>query len=199
MKGLRKNFLMSVAPMLWSLDDRNLTWAISQNVTGKISILAKVNNHSLVFCHPYSKASCFLKESWNNRMNNQKSSCLIHQVSFNTIEIGVKYPWFVLEITFMLFKLNFKEIWSAYNHYQLKMNLSMISLTSSSWVRAISIMCLAAGCCTVISLRIALPSLVMTIPPMGSINIFSMERGPRHVRTTSAIIWGEKLSSGKGN
>ena len=46
------------------------------------------------------------------------------------------------------------------------------SPTSSSWVRAISIMDLAAGCSTVISRRMALPSFVITIPPIGSINIY---------------------------
>merc|ERR1719158_825657 len=62
------------------------------------------------------------------------------------------------------------------------------SPTSSSWVLAISIIVLAAGCWTVISLRIALPSLVMTIPPIGSINILSMALGPRQVRITSPIV-----------
>merc|ERR1719495_3112163 len=54
------------------------------------------------------------------------------------------------------------------------------SPTSSSCVLAISIMVLAAGCCTVISRKMALPSLVMTMPPMGSISILSMALGPRH-------------------
>merc|ERR1719341_8819 len=62
------------------------------------------------------------------------------------------------------------------------------SPTSSSWVLAISIMVFAAGCWTVISLRMALPSLVMTIPLMGSINIFSMALGPRQVRITSPMV-----------
>merc|ERR1719186_457695 len=81
------------------------------------------------------------------------------------------------------------------------MTLVVPSPTSSSCVLAISIMVLAAGCCTVISRRIALPSFVMTIPPMGSINIFNMARGPKHVLTTSptvfpALIFSSRVSLG---
>jgi hypothetical protein len=38
----------------------------------------------------------------------------------------------------------------------------------------------------VTSRRMALPSLVMTMPPMGSRIIFNMERGPRVVRMMEA-------------
>lgn len=42
------------------------------------------------------------------------------------------------------------------------------------------------------SLRMALPSLVSTMPPMGSSNILSMDLGPRVVLTISetAYTWG---------
>jgi hypothetical protein len=59
------------------------------------------------------------------------------------------------------------------------------SPTSSSWLRASSNMDLAAGWATSISLRIAFPSLVITMPPMGSSSILSIERGPNVVRTMS--------------
>mmetsp|Transcript_10433 Transcript_10433/g.25614 ORF Transcript_10433/g.25614 Transcript_10433/m.25614 type:complete len:332 (-) Transcript_10433:11-1006(-) len=59
------------------------------------------------------------------------------------------------------------------------------SPTSSSCVRLSSIMDLAAGWVTSISRRIALPSLVSTIPPDASRIIFSMERGPSVVRMMS--------------
>lgn len=62
------------------------------------------------------------------------------------------------------------------------------SPTSSSCVRLSSIMLFAAGCDTSISLRIACPSLVSTIPPMGSSSIFSMALGPRHDRMMSATL-----------
>eukprot|EP00052_Salpingoeca_macrocollata_P024202 m.215650 g.215650 ORF g.215650 m.215650 type:complete len:317 (+) comp22205_c16_seq1:1195-2145(+) len=69
------------------------------------------------------------------------------------------------------------------------------SPTSSSCVREISIMDLAAGCCTVISRKMALPSLVITMVPIGSISIFSMARGPRHVRITSATVLAAMMFS----
>lgn len=59
------------------------------------------------------------------------------------------------------------------------------SPTSSSCALDNSIIDLAAGCYTSISLKMAFPSLVITIPPMGSSNIFSMERGPKVVITIS--------------
>ncbi len=64
------------------------------------------------------------------------------------------------------------------------------SPTSSSCVRDRSIMLLAAGWDTSISRRMALPSLVTAMPPMGSSSILSMERGPRVVRITSATACG---------
>mmetsp|Transcript_16379 Transcript_16379/g.25946 ORF Transcript_16379/g.25946 Transcript_16379/m.25946 type:complete len:226 (+) Transcript_16379:946-1623(+) len=60
------------------------------------------------------------------------------------------------------------------------------SPTSSSCVRLSSIMLLAAGCETSISRRIAFPSFVRTIPPIGSRIIFNIARGPRVVRTIPA-------------
>ena len=71
-----------------------------------------------------------------------------------------------------------------------KMITSVVpSPTSSSWVRSNSIISLAAGCATSISRKIACPSLVSTIPPMGSSNILSIALGPRHVRTMSATAF----------
>lgn len=58
------------------------------------------------------------------------------------------------------------------------------SPTSSSWVLLSSIMLLPAGWLTSSSRRMALPSLVRTMPPMESRIILSMARGPRAVRTT---------------
>lgn len=69
------------------------------------------------------------------------------------------------------------------------------SPTSSSCVRLSSIMLLAAGWETSISRRIAWPSLVRTIPPMGSSSIFSMALGPRHDRMISATLgWKHRVS-----
>lgn len=48
-----------------------------------------------------------------------------------------------------------------------------------------SIMLLAAGCYTSISRRIAFPSFVITIPPMGSRSIFNIDLGPRVEMTIS--------------
>jgi hypothetical protein len=62
------------------------------------------------------------------------------------------------------------------------------SPTSSSCVRLSSIMLLAAGCDTSISRRMAWPSLVSTMPPMGSSSILSMALGPRHDRMISATL-----------
>lgn len=59
------------------------------------------------------------------------------------------------------------------------------SPTSSSCARLSSIMLFAAGCDTSTSRKIALPSFVMTMPPMGSRSILSIERGPSVVRTMS--------------
>lgn len=63
------------------------------------------------------------------------------------------------------------------------------SPTSSSYALANSIIDFAAGWATSTSLNIALPSFVITIPPIGSINIFNIERGPNVVVTTSAIAF----------
>lgn len=49
-------------------------------------------------------------------------------------------------------------------------------------------MLLAAGWETSISRRIACPSFVSTIPPIGSSSIFSMALGPRHDRIMSATL-----------
>ena len=48
-------------------------------------------------------------------------------------------------------------------------------------------MCYMGGGCLpqLTSLRMALPSLVSTMPPIGSRSIFSMDLGPRVVRTMS--------------
>jgi len=63
------------------------------------------------------------------------------------------------------------------------------SPTSSSWVRLNSIMLFAAGCDTSISRRMAWPSLVSTMPPMGSSSILSMALGPRHDLMISATLY----------
>ena len=60
------------------------------------------------------------------------------------------------------------------------------SPTSSSCARDSSIMLLAAGWLTSTSRRMQLPSLVMTMPPIGSSNILSIDRGPNVVRMMSA-------------
>mmetsp|Transcript_7409 Transcript_7409/g.12507 ORF Transcript_7409/g.12507 Transcript_7409/m.12507 type:complete len:261 (+) Transcript_7409:1027-1809(+) len=60
------------------------------------------------------------------------------------------------------------------------------SPTSSSCARESSIMDLAAGWATSTSRRIELPSFVITMPPMGSRSILSIERGPSVVRMISA-------------
>jgi len=51
-------------------------------------------------------------------------------------------------------------------------------------------MLFAAGCETSISRRIACPSFVNTIPPIGSNSIFSIAFGPRHDRIISATLFG---------
>jgi hypothetical protein len=68
------------------------------------------------------------------------------------------------------------------------MTVVVPSPTSSSCVRLSSIMLLAAGWATSISRRMAWPSLVRTMPPMGSSSIFSMALGPRHDRMMSATV-----------
>lgn len=68
------------------------------------------------------------------------------------------------------------------------MTVVVPSPTSSSCVRLSSIMLLAAGWETSISRRMAWPSLVRTIPPMGSSSIFSMALGPRQERMMSATL-----------
>jgi hypothetical protein len=68
------------------------------------------------------------------------------------------------------------------------MTVVVPSPTSSSCVLLSSIMLLAAGCATSISRRIAWPSLVRTMPPMGSSSIFSMALGPRHDLMMSATV-----------
>jgi hypothetical protein len=69
------------------------------------------------------------------------------------------------------------------------MTVVVPSPTSSSCVRLSSIMLLAAGCATSISRRMAWPSLVSTMPPMGSSSILSMALGPRHDRMMSATVF----------
>ena len=63
------------------------------------------------------------------------------------------------------------------------------SPTSSSWALDNSIIDLAAGWTTSISLKIALPSFVMQIPPMGSSIIFNMALGPNVLRTIFATAF----------
>lgn len=69
------------------------------------------------------------------------------------------------------------------------MTVVVPSPTSSSCVRLSSIMLFAAGCATSISRRIAWPSLVRTMPPMGSRSIFSMALGPKHDRMMSETVF----------
>ncbi|KAH0815463.1 hypothetical protein GEV33_007328 [Tenebrio molitor] len=59
-------------------------------------------------------------------------------------------------------------------------------------------MLLAAGCWTVISRRMALPSFVMTIPPIGSISIFNMAWGPRHMVQKKIVFVLGPPGVGKG-
>lgn len=74
------------------------------------------------------------------------------------------------------------------------MTLVVPSPHSSSCVLLSSIMFFAAGCATSISLRIAFPSFVRTIPPIGSRIILSMALGPKQVRMTSATVCMESES-----
>ena len=62
-----------------------------------------------------------------------------------------------------------------------------------TWVRASSIMLFAAGWATSISRRMAWPSFVSTMPPMGSSNIFSIALGPRHDRMMSATVFAAAI------
>lgn len=62
------------------------------------------------------------------------------------------------------------------------------SPTSSSCVLLNSIMLFAAGWDTSISRRMACPSFVKTIPPIGSKSIFSIAFGPKHDRMISATL-----------
>jgi len=62
------------------------------------------------------------------------------------------------------------------------------SPTSSSCVRLNSIILFAAGCATSISRKIAWPSFVSTIPPIGSRSIFNIAFGPRHDLMMSATL-----------
>ena len=73
------------------------------------------------------------------------------------------------------------------------------SPTSSSCVRLSSMMLLAAGWLTSISRRMALPSLVSTMPPLASSSILSMARGPSVVRTMSATACGRRREGGMGS
>lgn len=82
------------------------------------------------------------------------------------------------------------------------MTVVVPSPTSSSWVRLSSIMLLAAGCDTSISRRMAWPSLVRTMPPMGSRSILSMALGPRHDRMMSATLGdssSQRVGRGQGS
>jgi hypothetical protein len=68
------------------------------------------------------------------------------------------------------------------------MTVVVPSPTSSSCVLLNSIMLFAAGCATSISRRMAWPSFVRTIPPMGSSNILSIAFGPKQDRMISATL-----------
>ena len=67
------------------------------------------------------------------------------------------------------------------------------SPTSSSYILANSIKDLAAGCLQSISLKIACPSFVITIPPIGSINIFIIDLGPKVVVIISAMAFAANI------
>ena len=69
------------------------------------------------------------------------------------------------------------------------MTVVVPSPTSSSCVLLSSIMLFAAGCATSISRKIAWPSFVRTIPPIGSSSILSMAFGPRHDLIISATLY----------
>ena len=60
------------------------------------------------------------------------------------------------------------------------------SPATTSWLRDRSTSILAAGCSSVILLRMVAPSLVMTTSPLADATILSIPRGPRLVRTASA-------------
>lgn len=67
------------------------------------------------------------------------------------------------------------------------------SPTSSSYALESSIMLFAVGWLASISLKIALPSFVITIPPIGSINIFSIDLGPKVEVTMSATAFAASI------
>ena len=67
------------------------------------------------------------------------------------------------------------------------------SPTCSSCARLSSSIDLAAGWLTSISRRMQLPSLVITMPPIGSSSILSIERGPSVVRTMSATAFAAMM------
>ena len=73
-------------------------------------------------------------------------------------------------------------------HVPSTMTVVVPSPTSSSCVLLSSIMLLAAGCATSISRSMAWPSLVRTMPPIGSSSILSIALGPRHDRMISATL-----------
>lgn len=71
------------------------------------------------------------------------------------------------------------------------------SPTSSSCVLLNSIMLFAAGCATSISRRMAWPSFVRTMPPIGSSSILSIAFGPRHDRMISATLHVVSFAAGE--
>lgn len=82
--------------------------------------------------------------------------------------------------------MNFRVTWNIF--IPSIMTVVVPSPTSSSCVLLNSIMLFAAGCATSISRRIAWPSLVRTMPPIGSRSILSIAFGPRHDRMMSATL-----------
>ena len=85
---------------------------------------------------------------------------------------------------------NIRRPSSRMSHHNVPNIMTVVvpSPTSSSCVRLSSIMLFAAGCATSISLRMACPSLVSTMPPMGSSSILSIALGPRQDRMISATL-----------
>lgn len=69
------------------------------------------------------------------------------------------------------------------------MTVVVPSPTSSSCVLLSSIILFAAGCDTSISRKMAWPSFVNTMPPIGSNNILSIALGPKHDRIISATLF----------
>ena len=115
-----------------------------------------------------------------------KKAQLLTPISFVIFTISSRARKYAFTITVGWISLSMKPSTAASTSPARMITEVVPSPTSSSCALASSIMDFAAGCCTSISLRIAFPSLVRTIPPIGSRSILSMLLGPRVVLTMSA-------------